>query len=256
MRGMLKFLAGKTATINSAEKPSRLVSKPIFRGEFIAFSEIDRYALADLIKRLRKPFLRIAEIGSWTGNGSTRAIVEEIRGGGGVLYCIDHWQGNPGVQRHQDLVSEYDMFATFRFNVSMFGGSKFVKPLVMTSKDASGIVKDSFFDLVFIDGDHSYDQTLSDIELWLPKVAQGGILCGHDCEERPAGPLDKSRLWENRTVDTIESHREFPRIHPGVILAVADKFGTSAHLWAEELITLEDGTVGRSTVWDVSVGRL
>jgi hypothetical protein len=241
-------------TARDEERPCLLPRKPIFRGEFIAFSEFDRSSLRKLIQQLNRKSLRIAEIGSWTGDGSTKTIVNEIRNVGGVLYCIDHWQGNPGVQRHRDLASEFDMFATFRFNVSSFEGSEFVRPLVMSSREAAELIKNGFLDLVFIDGDHSYDETLLDIESWLPKIAPGGILCGHDCEARAAGALDRSRLWPNRNLDTIDSNSDFRQIHPGVILAVDQKFGSSAHLWAEELIVLEDGKVGKSTIWDVSIG--
>jgi hypothetical protein len=36
------------------------------------------------------------------------------------------------------------------------------------------------FDLVTIDGDHSYEQTKKDIEAWWDRVAEGGYLGGHD----------------------------------------------------------------------------
>jgi hypothetical protein len=252
---MFRFLSGRVAKSDFREDVSGSTSKPIFQGEFIAFSEFDRHALRALIKGIQKPFLRIAEIGSWTGKGSTKTIIGEIQGGRGVLYCIDHWQGNPGVQRHSDLVAKFDMLGTFRFNVASFGGGAVVKPMVMSSKDAAGVTKDNYFDLVFIDGDHSYDQTILDINLWLPKVASAGILCGHDCEARLGGGLTKARLWPAKNTDTAEGNDLFPVVHPGVILAVDEKFGSSVHLWAEETITLEDGKSGRSTVWDVSIRR-
>ena len=146
-----------------------MARKSIFRGEFIAFSEFDRSSLCKLIRRLDKKLLRIGEIGSWTGDGSTKTVVDELRESVGVLYCVDHWQGNPDVQKHRDLVSEFDMFATFRSHVSTSEANEFVRPLVMSSRDGAELVKDCFFDLVFIDGDHSYDETVCDIELWLPR---------------------------------------------------------------------------------------
>ena len=235
----------------SMEKLGGIMQKPIFKGEYIAFSAFDKYALRNLIRKVDKPFKRIAEIGSWTGKGSTIAIVEEIRDGSGVLYCIDHWQGNPNVERHRDLVSKFDMFASFTANVSSYGGREIVKPLVMSSRDAAEIIKDHVFDLVFIDGDHSYDRTISDIDLWLPKVAIGGTLCGHDCEKR-AETNNMEYLLSNKNKDTLEEEDGiFRHIHPGVILAIHKKFMGRAHLWAEDIIKLEDGKMGRSTIWDI-----
>ncbi|MFC1940398.1 class I SAM-dependent methyltransferase [Chloroflexota bacterium] len=231
---------------------SKIGHKPIFTDEYPSFSPFDRYALRALIRKIDKPFKRIAEIGSWTGKGSTAAIIEEIRDGSGVLYCIDHWRGNPDVAAHQSLVSKYDMFSTFRANVSQCGGTEIVRPLVMSSRDAAAITSEHIFDLVFIDGSHSYDETISDIDLWLPKVTVGGILCGHDCEGR-SETFEAEYLLTNKNRDGVAGNDVFRHIHPGVILAVHEKFRGRAHLWAEKTIKLENGAVGRSTIWDMFV---
>jgi predicted O-methyltransferase YrrM len=223
--------------------PSR---KPLFSGPFIAFSEFDRRALTILLRSLGKPFCRVAEIGSWLGNGSTRTFIEELQGHG-ILYCVDHWRGNDNVERHQALVSHYDIFATFQANVAAAGGSELVKPLMMSSQEAARIVHDQIFDLVFLDGDHSYEQTRLDIEAWLPKVALGGILCGHDCEGR-ADCIGHDFLWQHRYDDSVPGSANFDRIHPGTILAVTERFGQTARLFAEELLCLE-GSAGYSTIW-------
>ena len=39
---------------------------------------------------------------------------------------------------------------------------------------------DKFFDIVFIDGDHTYAAVKADLEAWWPKVRAGGIFCGDD----------------------------------------------------------------------------
>jgi hypothetical protein len=39
---------------------------------------------------------------------------------------------------------------------------------------------DGFFDLVYIDANHTYDFVKKDINLWWEKVREGGILSGHD----------------------------------------------------------------------------
>jgi predicted O-methyltransferase YrrM len=39
---------------------------------------------------------------------------------------------------------------------------------------------DGSLDMVYIDACHRYDDVLSDLERWWPKVKPGGILAGHD----------------------------------------------------------------------------
>ncbi len=60
--------------------------------------------------------------------------------------------------------------------------SIFKKKLVWvkkTSKDASPEVPDNL-DFVYIDANHSYQNTSEDIFLWYKKIRKGGILGGHD----------------------------------------------------------------------------
>jgi len=39
---------------------------------------------------------------------------------------------------------------------------------------------DGYFDLVYIDGDHTYAGVMADLNAWYSKVRVGGILCGDD----------------------------------------------------------------------------
>ena len=45
---------------------------------------------------------------------------------------------------------------------------------MMDSLEAAAVLADGAFDLVFLDGDHSYEATRADIEAWLPKVRPVG----------------------------------------------------------------------------------
>ena len=52
--------------------------------------------------------------------------------------------------------------------------------LRITTKEASLLFEDGYFDLVFIDADHSYEGVKQDIIDWSPKVKVGGSISGHD----------------------------------------------------------------------------
>jgi len=50
----------------------------------------------------------------------------------------------------------------------------------LPSVKAARCFDDGELDFVFIDADHSYQATKSDITAWWPKLRPGGLLIGHD----------------------------------------------------------------------------
>ena len=51
-------------------------------------------------------------------------------------------------------------------------------------------------DLLFIDGDHSYEGVLQDFEMYCPLVSQGGMVAFHDIAEHPKGSgCEVNRFW-------------------------------------------------------------
>lgn len=54
-------------------------------------------------------------------------------------------------------------------------------------------------DMVFIDGDHSYEAVKRDIELWLPRLAPGGLLCGHDITNQPVERAVRETIGKYQT---------------------------------------------------------
>ena len=60
-----------------------------------------------------------------------------------------------------------------------------VETMRMTSLDAAKLVKDSSLDFVFIDANHAYEYVKPDIDAWLPKVIEGGTICGDDYRNKP-----------------------------------------------------------------------
>lgn len=230
------------------------MEKPIYTEEYIAFSPFDRVALATLIRRMAKPGCRMAEVGSWLGNGSTQVFLEELRPHAeSSVLCVDTWQGNPNVQRHQDIVSRYDVFGTFRANVEKSRSPVKLHALVSPSHAAARFLADAVFDLVFIDADHSYAAVRDDVAAWRSKVRPGGLLCGHDCEARVTPALE-ARFRAHRDADTIPGDgTPFATVHPGSILAVNEAFQGRANLFAEMPFQLPNGQRGCSTIWFIEV---
>jgi predicted O-methyltransferase YrrM len=237
-----------------SENSATRASKPLYTDDYVAFSAFDRIALATLVGRVARPGCRMAEVGSWLGNGSTQVFLEELHTcADSSLLCVDTWRGNLNVQRHQDIVSRYDVFGTFQANVERARSPVKLQALVSSSHEAAPLLADSTFDLVFIDADHSYVAVRDDVAAWRSKVRPGGILCGHDCEMRVTPALE-SHLRAHRDADTIPMDGTgFATIHPGSILAVHEAFQGQASLFAEMPLQLPNGVPGCSTIWFLAV---
>ncbi len=69
------------------------------------------------------------------------------------------------------------------FRMEKFG-SRFMLITDFSTNVASRYAN-SYFDFVFIDGNHAYPYVAEDIRAWLPKVRPGGILAGHDYVDKP-----------------------------------------------------------------------
>lgn len=189
------------------------------------FHKWDAEALKSIVQMVLKEGVMIAEIGSWKGM-STAVITKTIKPFNGVVFAIDHWQGSEGVPEHKQAETN-DMLNTFRHNMKTLGLLDSVRPVVMDSATAASIFKYATLDMVFIDADHRYSRVKQDIELWLPKLKQGGIIAGHDCEEK------YTKFGEY--IKTINEHLEEDYIlgvcHAGVVKALYDAFGDDYNIY-------------------------
>jgi hypothetical protein len=116
----------------------------------------------------------MAEIGCYTGE-STEFFNK--CGKFKEIYSIDPWESNVDYNElpldNMDVVEQlFDKrIATFK---------TLVHKIRETSMQAVNRFSDSFFDFVYIDGNHEYDYVKEDIVKWLPKVKLNGIIAGHD----------------------------------------------------------------------------
>lgn len=66
-----------------------------------------------------------------------------------------------------------------------------LKDIALIHKDesvkASELYEDEYFDLIYLDADHTFKGVMADINAWWSKVKRGGYLSGHDYETKAAG---------------------------------------------------------------------
>lgn len=97
-----------------------------------------------------------------------------------AFHCIDAWRHLPGridITNLSDAGHEENYQAT-RARLARF--APMVQMQRCDSIEAAGSLPDEALDFIYIDGDHSYDACLADLEAYYPKVKRGGILAGHD----------------------------------------------------------------------------
>jgi len=121
------------------------------------------------------------EIGS-AGGGTTRLMIEmlEIKNS----YIIDDNQ-HPASSFRKELLDG--------LNVREFAGDSH-------SEECEHFldVIDDKFDIVFIDGDHSYEGVVMDTRLVFPRVHHGGIVMFHDVEYHPGVKRYMEELKEKK----------------------------------------------------------
>lgn len=134
----------------------------------------------------------IAELGSYLGR-STRALGDNTPG---VVHAIDHWYGPAGGGNSKPLPPSLDSVGssgiqwTEEERKALFGQfSANLEDLIVSEKviphriDHTSVDLDLSPDMVFIDGDHSYEAVRHDLAVWVPKVVKGGLICGHDVNQ-------------------------------------------------------------------------
>lgn len=74
----------------------------------------------------------------------------------------------------------------------------------MTSLEASEDFEDSELDLVIIDALHIEKEVDQDTHLWTPKVRHGGIVCGHDYDNKrfPGVKIAVDRFYNEARIET------------------------------------------------------
>lgn len=115
----------------------------------------------------------LCEIGSYLGASSCflAAAAKEAKEKSAILYCVDTWENQGMTEGIRDTFDE------FKKNIKSFSDV-----IITHVGDSTNIAKsfDDKIDLLFIDGDHSYEGCRRDVENWIPHLNTGGLIAMHD----------------------------------------------------------------------------
>ena len=129
----------------------------------------ERLKLFNLAAALPIGFI-VCEIGSYLG-ASTSFLAAAATLGQGHVHAIDTWQNDamPNERAEDTWLAFLDNIDRFRTWVTPHRGR------------ASQVVADiPPLHMLFIDGDHSYEETLANLRDYVPKLLPGGVVAMHD----------------------------------------------------------------------------
>ena len=121
------------------------------------------------------------EVGSWKGQSSSFMAVEIHNSNKNIKFdCVDTWTGSITEDCHQndEFVKNGTLYDKFLSNIKRV--SHIITPVVGDSVQVAEKYEDNSLDFVFIDADHRYENVKADIEAWINKVKNNGIIAGHD----------------------------------------------------------------------------
>ncbi len=105
------------------------------------------------------------------------------------MIAVDRWQEQPEHKTEGWVGWDHSgSLQRFQQNCAQFFPDR-VAIHQMDSAEASIVAEDGSLDFVFIDADHSYESCKRDIEAWYPKVRKGGLVAGHDYNQKWPGVM-------------------------------------------------------------------
>lgn len=118
----------------------------------------------------------IVEVGCYQGR-STRAMADNTMG---TVYAFDDWGGLRENWWIQDTPANVKTSLFDRFNANLADHIRNGSVVIVRANHEQDIPFEHTPEMVFIDGGHEHHEVKRDIERWLPRIAKGGIICGHD----------------------------------------------------------------------------
>lgn len=131
----------------------------------------------------------IVEVGSFMGLSTCWLAFGSSLAGREKVTAVDTFKGSPQQQLGEQyesevIVREGSTLRVFKENIQRMGLSGHVDPMEGKSREISETWTKPIR-LLFIDGDHSYEQCAMDFQCWSPFVVPHGCIAFHDCGSWP-----------------------------------------------------------------------
>jgi predicted O-methyltransferase YrrM len=128
----------------------------------------------------------------------------------GIAYAIDPWANEACLEGYEEMNGDHHKYwgnvnldkLMYKFIEGMHKNGLDSKYLIMRMSSAQACLHfdDESIDFIHIDGNHSEQSAIFDVEHWLPKVKKGGIICFDDAWWKSTQPAIKIMLKECDTM--------------------------------------------------------
>lgn len=163
-----------------------------------------RTQLVELLKYYKLP-LTAVEVGVAEGLNSK----DLLDAGLDKLYMVDNWATIQGIKGDGNFPQSWhdknysdamERISSFRNKVVVLKG---------LSQDMCKNVPDESVSMIYLDGDHSYEGVMRDLNCWYSKVVKGGIIAGHDYLNTSYGVKEAvADFFKGQTINIISENQE------------------------------------------------
>jgi predicted O-methyltransferase YrrM len=182
-----------------------------------------------------KKDLNLLEIGSWAANSAVLwADAIKRCNGRGKVTCVDSFE--PYIDENVEKISsplilmnralkKDKIFKLFQHNVRASRNQDIIHLIKDPSTKVLPLIPNESFDIIYIDGDHSYSGIRRDLLNAARILKNGGILCGDDFDLGPE-PIDDNYAYKNRELNFLVDPKTKQSFHVGVCVAIKEFFNT------------------------------
>ena len=245
MKDILKLLSNDSVYFPSSLLPHPFNTRHLFMAGTVG-----------LLKERSRP-IKVLEIGSWIGSSALTwaSAINEFIPNKGALLCVDPWLPynliqDSGLQedtktrderyvrlgpgrvlaeaKNMRKIAESEIpYNCFLHNISYIDFDVQVDHMRGTSGRILPYLQSESFDIVYIDGNHYYENVLFDMKQADRLLVNEGFVCGDDLEMQ-YDQIDQNRIQDLKITDYFRDPKTGKAYHPGVTLAVHEIFGKAS----------------------------